>query len=96
MDCHLCVHITELCSDHNNNTTGTIATAADMLTQPNDDDGSKYSNIVKTNAEHDTSVFTAKGLHQDTEDTPYNAQWNFGKPTLAPTNLEDKTEVKVD
>ena len=88
MDCHLCVHITELCSDHNNNTTGTIATAADMLTQPNDDDGSKYSNIVKTNAEHDTSVFTAKGLHQD---TPYNAQWDFGKLTLTHTNLEDKT-----
>ena len=64
-----------------------------MLTQPNDDDGSKYSNIVKTNAEHDTSVFTAKGLHQD---TPYNAQWEFRRQTLTPTNLEDKTEVKVD
>ena len=64
-----------------------------MLTQPNDDDGSKYSNIVKTNAEHDTSLFTAKGLHQD---TPYNVQWEFGRPTFTPTNLEDKNEVKVD
>ena len=24
------------------------------------------------------------------------AQWEFGQPTLTPTNLEDKTEVKVD
>ena len=24
------------------------------------------------------------------------AQWEFGRPTLTPTNLEDKTEVKVD
>ena len=26
----------------------------------------------------------------------YNAQWEFGRPTLTPTYLEDKTEVKVD
>ena len=26
----------------------------------------------------------------------YSAQWEFGRPTLTPTNLEDKTEVKVD
>ena len=25
-----------------------------------------------------------------------HAQWEFGQPTLTPTNLEDKTEVKVD
>ena len=25
-----------------------------------------------------------------------NAQWEFGRPTVTPTNFEDETEVKVD